>query len=74
MASQRLNIPYISSAACKKRQHKTVEAAKEHLLHVEARNQVFGFAKSGPLHVYLCPSCHYFHVGHQQVQKGKGHP
>ena len=45
---------------CNKRQHKTVKAAKDHLLSVRARNEVFGYPKNGVLRVYPCPLCRSF--------------
>src|ERR1700733_8872944 len=57
--------PFIGSR-CIKLQHKSMEAARDHLLRIQAKNEVFGDTKRGKLTVYICPTCGFLHVGHSR--------
>jgi hypothetical protein len=49
---------------CRKVRHATAEAALVHLTGVERYNARRGRTRPGRLHVYLCPRCAGWHVGH----------
>jgi len=66
----KLNIPPMAGA-CRKIQHASERAARDHLLHVAARNAVYGSGRPGlELRVYRCPECGFFHVGHGRPEGG----
>jgi hypothetical protein len=68
----RLNIPP-PAGACRKVQHRTEEAAKEHLLDTRAHNAVYGSGTPGlELHVYKCSRCGFYHVGHDFPERRRG--
>jgi hypothetical protein len=63
------NISPQTRYACKKLQHKSLSAAKAHVLGLLAKNELLGDAKKGALIIYICKFCGYYHVGHIRPSK-----